>query len=99
MAKLHTMEKVVLQVLEEQPATRNDDFLLMLRVCEETGADIIGETFASAMLHHKMLKIPNWKTVERCRRKIQKQRPDLVSPQTAKLRKQEEEKYIEYAKG
>ena len=99
MAKLQTMEKVVLQVLEEQPETRSDDFLLMLGVCEATDADIVGETFKCAMLHHKMLKIPNWKTVERCRRKIQRQRPDLVSPQTAKARKQEEELYRGYAKG
>lgn len=98
MSKLHTMEKVVLKVLEEQPETRKDDYLLMLAVCEETEADIIGNTFKDAMLHHKMLKIPNWETVTRCRRKIQEKRPDLVSPKTARKRRKEEEKYRKYAR-
>ena len=97
MSKLHTMEKVVLQALETQPETRKDDFLLMLAVCENTDADIIGTTFKEAMIHHKLLKIPNWKSVERARRKIQAQRPDLVEPDTAEERRKEEATYREYA--
>ena len=96
MAKLHTIEKFVLQALEEQPETRKDDFLLMLAVCEKTEADIIGTTFKEAMIHHKLFKIPNWKSVERARRKIQAQRPDLVDAKTAeKRRKEEEENFTE----
>ena len=97
MAKLQTVEKIVLQVLEDCPAARKDDFVLMYQVCLKTVANVNVISFVEAMLFHKEFGIPNWKTIERARRKIQAQRPDLVDPETAEVRKEEEYEYIEYS--
>lgn len=97
MDKLKTIEKAVLEVLEDIPETREDDFILLLEVSKRTGAKITGRHFTDAMRHHKELKIPNWKSVERARRKIQAQRPDLISPEAAKKRRKAEDTYKEYS--
>lgn len=99
MAKLYTTEKLVLEVLEETPATRSDDYVLMYYVCLKVCPESISSLpFGAAMLFHKLHNIPNWETVTRCRRKIQEKRPDLVSPEAAKKRHKEEAEYREYAK-
>ena len=105
MSKLHTMEDVVLQVLEECPVAREDDYILYAMVCaresEKTVAingEYLTKPFLDVMLGHKVYRMPNWETVTRCRRKIQEKRPDLVSPEKAKKRHKEEEVYREYAR-
>ena len=98
MSKLHTMEKVVLRVLESIPAARSDDYVLMWYVCCEVKPEITEMPFAYVLCHHKLLGMPNWETVTRCRRKIQEKRPDLISPDTARKRKREETEYREYAR-
>ena len=98
MSKFKSMEKIVFDVLVEHPQTRKDDYLLILAVCAKTDADIIGISFKEAMLHHHEHRIPNLKTVERCRRKIQAVHPELKDYDTAEKREEEYEKYYEYAK-
>ena len=96
MPKFFTMEKIVLQILEENPTARQDDYILMLKVCEKTNPDAALCNFGMVMKNHHFF-LPNWETVTRCRRKIQAKRPDLVAPVTARRRRKEEEKYREYA--
>ena len=98
MSKLHTMEKLVLRVLESIPAARSDDYVLMWYVCNELKPETSEMPFGYVLCHHKALGLPNWETVTRCRRKIQAKRPDLVSPETARKRHDEIEVYKEYAK-
>lgn len=98
MSRLQTMEKVVLEILEESHLARADDYFLMHCVCEKLCPEIIGEPFGKALIMHEELEMPNWETVTRCRRKIQEKRPDLVSPIKAKKRSEEEERYREYAR-
>lgn len=98
MSKLKTMEKVVLSVLEQSYAARKDDFVLLYLVCEKINPHLSEMPFGRVLYHHKHFKVPNWKTVERCRRKIFHKRPDLVPPEAAKKRRKEEEEYIEYSK-
>lgn len=98
MSRLQTYEKVVLEVLEESQLAREDDYFLMHRVCEKLCPEIIGKPFGMALIMHKELDLPNWKSVERARRKVQEKRPDLVSPEKAKKRSEEEENYREYAR-
>ena len=83
MPKFQSMEKIVSEVLEGNLQARKDDYVLMLCVCEKICPEI--------------LNYPFWETVSRCRRKIQEKRPDLVSSETAKNRRKEEEQYREYA--
>lgn len=98
MAKLNTMEKVVLKILEQSPLARKDDYVLMWLVCGEIAPAVNEMKFADAMYNHKENKMPNWETVTRCRRKIQEKRPDLIENETKRLRKEEERVYREYAK-
>lgn len=98
MSKLNTIEKVVLEALEEYPSTRKDDYLLMYFVCSKLCKQIFSHPFGYVLLEHKELKLPNWKSIERARRKIQAKRPDLKDSETAKIRAEEEEVYIEYAR-
>lgn len=96
MAKLKAYENLVLKALEESPETRKDDFLLMLKVCEykELNTNL---SFGYAIKNHNEIGLPNWKTVERCRRKIQNARPELKDFKTAKNRSKEEKEYREYS--
>ena len=97
MARLHIMENVVLEILEQSKAARSDDYVLMWLVCQKIKPEIVEKPFADVMYHHKSLGLPNWETVTRCRRKIQEKRPDLVAPVTARKRRKEEKEYREYA--
>lgn len=97
MSKMKCVEKIVLQVLEEQPRTRADDYLLMLYVTAKTNVDLLNTPFADVMLGRHINGLPNWETVTRCRRKIQEKRPDLIAPNTAKHRRLQEKEYREYA--
>lgn len=97
MSRLQTMEKVVLEILEKSPKAREDDYVLMWLVCEKLSPEIITKPFADVMYHHKSWGLPNWESVTRARRKVQEKRPDLVSPAKAKKRREEEERYREYA--
>lgn len=98
MSKLETMEKVVLSVLEQSYSARKDDFVLLYLVCEKLNPRLSELPFSRVLYHHKDYKVPNWKTVERCRRKVFNKRPDLIPPEAAKKRRKEEEEYREYAK-
>ena len=97
MSKFSTMEKLVLQVLEESPAARQDDYVLMWLVCQKTKPELCEKPFADVLYNHRFLGLPNWETVTRCRRKIQAQRPDLVIKRTAKKRREQEQEYRDYA--
>lgn len=98
MSKLHNMEAIVEQVLEEWPVTRNDDCLLIIGVSKKMGVDVRGISFRDAMVNRKKLNIPNWETVTRCRRKIQERRPDLVSAAALKRRREAEAKFRSYSR-
>lgn len=97
MEKLKTLEKVVLEALEEVSEARGDDFILLLEVCRRKELNLAGLDFKTAMEYHRQFGIPNWKSVERARRKIQAARPDLISPEAAKKRRKAENTYKEYA--
>lgn len=99
MAKLETMEKVVLQILEENELARMDDYVLMYEVVYKlNGEEVLNRRFGQVLFHHDTLNLPKWETVTRCRRKIQEKRPDLVDPEKAKFRNKEEKAYREYSR-
>ena len=98
MAKLQTMENIVLQVLENSPLARQDDYVLMWLVTNIFNPDLQNQRFGDVLYHHKENKLPNWETVTRCRRKLQEKFPYLKDGKTAAIREQEQEKYIEYAR-
>lgn len=98
MASLQTIENVVLEVLETYPNARKDDYILMYFVCRKMCKNVIPYSFGTVLLDHKEFNLPNWKSIERARRKIQANRPDLVNAKTAAIRREEEKEYIDYAR-
>jgi hypothetical protein len=97
MSKLKTMEKIVIQILEEKPQARKNDYLLWLFVCEVTCPHLMNFPFWVVIQNHSY-ELPNLKSVERARRKIQEKYPELKSFNTMINRKKEEELYKEYSR-
>lgn len=97
MAKLQTTEKIVLEVLEASPEARQDDYILMLLVSDKMGVELT-TTFREALLFHKERGLPNWHSVTRSRRKLQRKFPYLKDPKTTIHRENEQEEYREYAR-
>lgn len=97
MSKLQTMENVVIQIMKEQPQTRRNDILLWLCVCEKMCPHLMNFPFWIVLQNHNY-ELPNIKSVERVRRKIQEKHPDLKSFNAVLSRKSQEEIYKEYSR-
>lgn len=94
MAKLKELEPKVERILEKNPKTRGDNFILYVEVLEDY-VDT-GFSFRSICLAHKQLGIPSLESITRARRKIQERRPELRDEEAAEIRKSEEAEYIQY---
>ena len=95
--KLNSIKPVVLEVMEKNEKARDDDMLLYALVCRKFNADIPNKSFTFALIHHQELGLPNFESVGRCRRKIQNEREDLQSSESAKRAKTEKEKEYKLA--
>ena len=96
--KLKNLEKVVKPILENKPITRNDDFLLYAEVIRAYNPDLLEASTRTFLIAHNTLNVPNIKSVERVRRKIQEKHPELESERAKKKRAKEQATYIEYSK-
>ena len=92
------IESVVYDVLKDKPDTRSDDFLLYKAVCRFVCPRAGDVSLASALHYHRDLGLPSWETVSRCRRKLQARHPELSNPRTARIRAEEEQAYVDYAR-
>lgn len=99
MNKLQKTEKIVLEVLENQPETRKNDYLLTLEVWERVRPRIKTAQLEYVFTMQKELKLPSFKTIERCRRKICETRKDLMDEKATDARLEETITYIDYSKG
>lgn len=97
MNKLYKTEDIVLKVLENQPETRKDDYLLILSVWESICPEIKDLSISFVFANIKELKLPSFKTIERNRRKIFETRKDLTDKKTTDARFEETITYIDYA--
>ena len=95
MSKINTIHNKVLNILENNPDTRADDYVLILEVLKEYIDPNI--TIGELLLHHAELGIPSIETITRARRKIQEKYPHLVDVDAKSLRKEEEKEFREYA--
>jgi hypothetical protein len=98
MSKLQTMENIVLQVLENSPLARKDDYVLMWLVTDIFNPDLQNQRFGDVLYNHKENGLPNWETVTRCRRKLQEKYPYLKDATTSVMRDKEQQEYIDYAR-
>ena len=95
--KLRDLEKVIKPILEEIPQTRNDDYLLYAEVIKAYKPELLKLSAITFLIGHRELNVPNIKSVERARRKIQEKHPELASERAKKKRAEEEQAYIGYA--
>lgn len=87
-------ESLVMQILEEKPVSRTDDFILYGFVLKHYGVSLdmpLRQFFTS----YKNLDVPSFKSIERTRRLIQSVRLDLKDYKTTLAREEAEEKYKE----
>ena len=95
MARIAKVQPLVYNALVYNPATRGDDFLLVLDVLNNfVTAEMPLET---VLTHHIELGIPSFETISRIRRKLQSKYPELVNPAMLKTREQERGEFRAYA--
>lgn len=97
--KLRNIENIVKTILEERPETRGDDFILYAYFINKYNPKLLDVTAGAFLMSHDDLGVPNIKSVERARRKVQEKHPELLSEEKKKKRAEEEQTYIEYAVG
>ena len=102
--------KIVKKILQEQPETRGDDYLLWLKVIEEeTSGDVLGIanlapisrtlTVEEFLQTAKKRGVPCFETVSRARRKLQAKYPELrATKPVQEARAEKEVEYIEFAR-
>ena len=95
MARVNTIHSKVKRILENNPETRADDWLLILEVWKEyISTEMPVETL---LKNHIKLDVPSFESIRRSRQKIQADNPHLVDEVARSLRKKEEAEYRAYA--
>lgn len=95
--KLKDLEKVIKPILEEKPQTRDDDYLLYAELIAKYVPKALEYPARTFLQYHNELNIPNIKSVERARRKVQEKHPELASERARKKRAEEQQAYVGYA--
>ena len=95
--KLKKLEKVIKPILENQPQTRDDDFLLYAEVIRQYNPELLKLSTFSFLVSHNIYEVPNIKSIERARRKIQEKFPELASERAKRKRAEEQVTYIRYS--
>ena len=95
MAKCSILEPIVRDILTQYPETRDDDYLLILKVFDKF-IDTTNLSVEAVFKNHVQLQLPSLHSITRVRRKIQE--IELFSDKGKKRRKEEIKDYKEYAK-
>lgn len=95
MAQCSILEPIVRDILTQYPETRDDDYLLILKVFDKF-IDTTNLSVEAVFKNHAQLQLPSMHTITRVRRKIQEN--ELFSERGKKRRKEEIMDYKEYAK-
>lgn len=81
---------VVERVLERNPQSRDDDFILYSEVCKEYGLDTEHTSIKEWSEIHRQDKWPAFTSINRARLIVEERRPDLIGPKKqARLDRQE----------
>lgn len=97
MKKFFDTEKKVKEILEKYPATRSDDWFLLMTFWHLHAPE--GIDYVEYYHHPWKYGAPSYKNIERCRRKVQEKWPQLKEKETAEARLEETMKYENYAIG
>ncbi len=99
MRDINKIEAQVYDVLVAHPHTRNCDDALYLELCMAANPIACNMSFKDVLEHRKDFGLPNIKSVERSRRKLQATHPNLRAVTEVEHGRMEEyEAYREYAK-
>ena len=102
--ELIKLEDEIKQILIDNPKARDDDMYLYAMYCVKKHPRILNDyddLFYQIFVDNHTRKKYNIKTfsaVERVRRKIQEEYPELVNEKTKKVRAEKEEEYKEYSR-
>lgn len=94
--ELYKTETEIEKILEEIKLTRTSDNLLFVAYWMKKAPHV---SFIDFWKEPKRYNASSYKTVERCRRKIQSRRPELKDSKITELRDNAEMDYINYAIG
>lgn len=99
MKNIKQTQKLVKEILEKFPQTRNSDMLLYYYVCLEIDRTILKLPFWLVLLDMKSYGLPPIESVGRARRKLQQMFPELCSDPEVKAGRMENEGFIrDYAR-
>lgn len=86
---------LVKSILENDPDTRDDDFVLIYKVAEHYGLET--HSFGYALACWKMERMPSFEAITRARRKVQELNPSLCSEERiAEMRRKQEKEYHDF---
>ena len=90
------LDRVVEDVLRNDPYSRKDDCYLILRTIQKMYPGLAAELFVNVMLNAKNLGI-SFESITRARRKVQRNYPELCDTETESARQIEQLEYMQYA--
>lgn len=89
---LKDIKKLVLDILKENPETRDSDKRLYIEVCRHKCPTLLSQTLESAFLYGKL---PNYESVRRSRQDIQARHVELRPSKTVQqFREDQERQYM-----
>ena len=98
--ELKTTTNLVREILEHDPAARNNDDYLYYEVCRRINDDSVKLPFWKVILNRKTYNLPAFESVRRSRQKMQEKHPELAGDSTVEAyRVMNEEVFREYARG
>ena len=99
MKEIKRIEEKVIDILQAYPDSRSNDFVLYARYIQLCNPELAEVGLVYALMEAKRLKMPNYESVTRCRRKIQETHPELRAPRNISgKRAAREELFREYSK-
>lgn len=97
MEKLKKIEEIVESILVAKKASRSNDNLLYLCVCEYFHPGVSDMSFKYVLKNQTELNLPSRSSVSRTRRKIFEKHPELKPKGVTEARESERQVYVEYA--
>ena len=98
-AELKKTNKVVMEVLKENPEARNNDDCLIIEVCKRMNPLCVNLSFETVMRNRKILGLPVLETIRRTGQKVRETYPELAGNSDAEAaRVLSEQAHREYAK-
>lgn len=95
--KIKNLEKVVYEILTTDINSRYSDHILYTKVIYKINSSLITCNFKDIFCNYEAYKLPSFKAVERCRRKLTEKGLYIPPENIKKEREKMINTYIEYA--